>query len=124
MLMHTRKDLKVAKGNAGRGLTAAAVLTLIAALPGWAAAPANFKTADIGTVGAAGSVDVNATTGVWTVKGAGDMPDTECEQEDRDHAEHFRDQASLADADAERAERQVFEAGEYRRDVHRIPAVQ
>src|SRR4051812_14259451 len=74
--MSTCRVPQAARGNARRGLTAAAILTLIAALPGWAAAPANFKFVDVGTVGAAGSVDFNATTNVMTVKGAGDMQDT------------------------------------------------
>jgi hypothetical protein len=69
-LMHTRKDSKVAHESTRLRLTAVAVLTLLVALPGWAAAPAGYLEANIGNPSNPGSTTVGAD-GVWTIQGEG-----------------------------------------------------
>src|SRR5687767_3400644 len=75
VLMHSDEGWKVSHRFGLLRLAFIAALALVIALPAWAAPPPNFKGADVGEVGAAGSVDVGAD-GVWTVKGAGELPNT------------------------------------------------
>ena len=54
---------------------------------------------------------------------AGEPAHAAREEHDRRQPGQFRDKAGLPQADAEERERHVLEAGEDRRDVHRVPAV-
>jgi len=74
VLMDVQRRSQVGRSTLRPRLAALAGLALLAASPGWAAAPAGLQEANIGSPGTPGSV-VDNGDGTWTITGSGNQFD-------------------------------------------------